>query len=286
MLRKVIVPFLFSICLSSSVLAAPFLYMGETNDDGVVSEVWMDEDIQPVGRLTFRNRVEVVPGIYTSKYKINLDRKAEMSTSMGMLVDVKAVKSLNFFTWSRKWEADKQGLDGLLFNAYLIKNYKRINSKEPFVVKDEDLLKNREPDWGIDRLGWLKVYEQKEGSEAWVQTQSAMLSTNYDSDYPSVRVLVRRSELVDGKKVVGFSYDEFDPIRRTRTSLKAWDSMGNLTSSERVAPVAAPVLSKEAAIGSQGYYVFVANRSEIEKRGLFSATDGVPDLPLTWFDFQ
>ena len=113
-----------------------------------------------------------------------------------------------------------------------------------------------------------------------------MLSTNYDSDYPSVRVLVRRSELVDGKKIVGFSYDEFDPIRRTRTSLKAWDSMGNLTSSERVAPVAAPVLSKEAAIGSQGYYVFVANRSEIEKRGLFSATDGVPDLPLSWFDFQ
>ena len=49
MLRKAIVPFLFSICLSSSVLAAPFLYMGETNDDGVVSEVWMDEDIQPVG---------------------------------------------------------------------------------------------------------------------------------------------------------------------------------------------------------------------------------------------
>ena len=286
MLRKVIVPFLFSICLSSFVLAAPFLYMGETNDDGVVSEVWMDEDIQPVGRLTFRNRVEVVPGIYTSKYKINLDRKAEMSTSMGMLVDVKAVKSLNFFTWSRKWEADKQGLDGLLFNAYLIKNYKRINSKEPFVVKDEDLLKNREPDWGIDRLGWLKVYEQKEGSEAWVQTQSVMLSTNYDSDYPSVRVLVRRSELVDGKKVVGFSYDEFDPIRRMRAPLKTWDSNGKIISDEALEPVATPILSKEAAIGSQGYYVFVANRSEIEKRGLFSATDGVPDLPLSWFDFQ
>ncbi len=286
MLRKVIVPFLFSICLSSFVLAAPFLYMGETNDDGVVSEVWMDEDIQPVGRLTFRNRVEVVPGIYTSKYKINLDRKAEMSTSMGMLVDVKAVKSLNFFTWSRKWEADKQGLDGLLFNAYLIKNYKRINSKEPFVVKDEDLLKNREPDWGIDRLGWLKVYEQKEGSEAWVQTQSAMLSTNYDSDYPSVRVLVRRSELVDGKKVVGFSYDEFDPIRRMRAPLKTWDSNGKIISDEALEPVAAPILSKEAAIGTQGYYVFLVNRSEIEKRGLFSATDGGPDLPLSWFDFQ
>ncbi len=286
MLRKVIVPFLFSICLSSSVLAAPFLYMGETNDDGVVSEVWMDEDIQPVGRLTFRNRVEVVPGIYTSKYKINLDRKAEMSTSMGMLVDVKAVKSLNFFTWSRKWEADKQGLDGLLFNAYLIKNYKRINSKEPFVVKDEDLLKNREPDWGIDRLGWLKVYEQKEGSEAWVQTQSAMLSTNYDSDYPSVRVLVRRSELVDGKKVVGFSYDEFDPIRRTRTSLKAWDSVGKAVSGEALEPIVAPILSKEAAIGTQGYYVFLMNRGEIEKRGLFNPTDGAGSLPVGWFDFQ
>ena len=49
MLRKAIVPFLFSICLSSSVFATPFLYMGEINDDGIVSEAWMDEDIQPIG---------------------------------------------------------------------------------------------------------------------------------------------------------------------------------------------------------------------------------------------
>ena len=91
--------------------------------------------------------------------------------------------------------------------------------------------------------------------------------------------------MVDGKKVVGFSYDEFDPIRRTRTSLKTWDSMGNLTSSERGAPVTTPVLSKEAAIGTQGYYVFLMDWGEIEKRGLFGAMDGVPDLSLTWFYF-
>ncbi len=118
--------------------------------------------------------------------------------------------------------------------------------------------------------------------KVWVQTRSA----NYESDLPSVWVLVRRSELVDGKKVVGFSYDEFDPIRRMRAPLKTWDSNGKIISDEALEPVATPILSKEAAIGSQGYYVFVANRSEIEKRGLFSATDGVPDLPLSWFDFQ
>ena len=60
MLRKVIVPFLFSICLSSFVLAAPFLYVGETNDGGVISEVWMDENIQPVGYRAIHDKVETI----------------------------------------------------------------------------------------------------------------------------------------------------------------------------------------------------------------------------------
>ncbi len=60
MLRKAIVPFLFSICLSSFVLAAPFLYVGETNDGGVISEVWMDENIQPVGYRAIHDKVETI----------------------------------------------------------------------------------------------------------------------------------------------------------------------------------------------------------------------------------
>ena len=110
-------------------------------------------------------------------------------------------------------------------------------------------------------------------------------STNYDSDYPSARVLVRRSEVIEGEKFIVFSYDQFDPIQRTRTPLKTWDSNGKVISGEALEPVAAPVLSKEAAIGTQGYYVFLMDRGEIEKRGLFGAMDGVPDLSLTWFYF-
>lgn len=65
-----------------------------------------------------------------------------------------------------------------------------------------------------------------------------------------------------------------------RTPLKTWDSMGKAILGEALELVAAPILSREVAIGTQGYYVFLMNRGEIEKRGLFSATDGVPDLPL------
>ena len=285
MFRKLCLTGAMVFALTLSASAENWIPMGEIEETGAKTQVWMDGDIQPVAK-GIPGKTTMIPGAFVSRYKMVINGNEEMTMKMGNIVDFKAAKILPISNPNPKWVSDKEGADGLLFNAYLIKNRTAILDRKPMVIKEKFALKDRTPDWKVDENGWLKAYEQADGSEAWVQTKSAQLSVMEDKDLPQIRMLVRRSEVRGEQKSITYSYEVYDAVKRTRDPLRVWnaDQKPLLFKTQYPYPVA--ILSKDAAIGTVGYSIFVANRPEIEKRGQFKSGDPVPEIPTEWFTFK
>lgn len=283
MLRKIFLTGALLVSLSLTASAEKWIPMGQIEETGTVTEVSMDGNIQPVAKSE-NGKAVIIPGLFVSRYQMVINGGEPLK--MGSVVDMKSQKTLSFMDGEKaEWLSDKEGADGLLFNAYLIQNRSTILDRKPFIIKAKFIPKDRKPDWEVDANGWQKVYEQQNGSEAWVQTKSAQLSLAEGEDLPLLRVLVRRSDVIGDRTSVTYSYEIYDPFKRTRKPVKVWNADQKPLLFMTKDPYPVPVLSKDAAIGTVGYAFFVLNRPEIEKRGFFRMDDDISNLPVEWFTF-
>ena len=263
------------------VSAKNLVYIGEDDSDSTfVLDVWMDTDeIKPVAFLSGK-KVTILKNVFLSKYEVKF-KDYDSSIPMSGLVDFHSMKVLSI-SEKMKWEFDEKGADGFVYNAYLTKHYNEITARQPIVIKTNYLPKDRAPIWPITTSGWVKVYERKDGSEAWTKPMSALLSEESGAELPSVRILVRRSDMVDGLKKVTYSYEEYNPVTKTRIPLNVWNE--NKEPLVFMAKDAFPVtiLSKDAAIATEAYVPFIKNPTN---RKTFKIDDPIAEIPLEWLEF-
>ena len=276
--------------LTASAKNLIFLEADDTSHTGLVFELWMDTDrIQPIGQYSpSRGNVEIVDGIFSFRYEMKA-RGYEVTAFIDGLADFQSMEVLNAPARGGRpeWSFNMRGSDGLPYRAYLVEHYEEIMERPPFVVRDEYLpkAKEREPFWPMTERGWLKVYEREDGSEAWVKPISAVLSQKGEADLPLIRVLVRRSDVVDGSKGITYSYEEYDPTQRTRKSLQVWNETKEPSLFMTQGSYPMKTNSKDAAIGSMGYISFIQDISEVSKRNFFKIGDPPEEIPLEWLDF-
>ncbi len=283
MLRVFIVCLLLTFSFAWPAAAESWVLVGDIGDG---DSIWMDKDIQPVGRVDARGKASIIPGMFTSRYKIGKSLNAQFVLPTSSIVDVQTYRSLHEKNGQLLWDMNKKGSDGLLFNAILLRDYDRIMAIKPFLLKNEYIPEVRVPEWPMDDQGWRKVCERDDGSEAWIQVKSAQLSVYDDSVLPQVRLLVRRLDVVNGEKHVRYSYEVYDTEKRLLRVLKTWDKDGKPVAMKEQELQPLPVFCRSAAIGSAGYKVFVANREEIAKRGQFEVNAPASLVPPEWLVFR
>jgi hypothetical protein len=280
-MKKIFGVIIALLLITLPVSAKNLVYMGEDDSDSTfVFEVWMDTDeIKPVAFLSGK-KVTILENVFSSKYEMKF-KDYDSSIPMSGLVDFHSMKVLSI-SEKMKWEFDEKGADGFLYNAYLTKHYDEITARQPIVIKTNYLPKDRTPIWPITTSGWVKVYEQKDGSEAWTKPTSALLSEEGGAELPSVRILVRRSDVADGLKKVTYSYEEYNPVTKTRIPLKVWNENKEPLMSMTKDAFPVTVLSKDAAIAAEAYVPFIKNPTD---RKIYKIDDSIAEIPLEWLEF-
>ena len=278
MIKKSFICLLLVFCFSLPVLAADsWLLMGKTSEG---FEVWMNGDIKPVAYNDDEGKVVILRDIFTFDYKLVYGGNEVALTGF---YDLQAQRLLSSVSKNLVWE-DEDGADGFLYDAYLLKDYFTIMSKEPFVLKREFVPKKRVSKVFVDKNGWQEV-SLKGDTRAWIQTKSTRLSYFEGDDLPKVRVLVRYKKFVDGEQQVFFAYECYDPAKREKLVLKRWDVDGKEISLEEKELSTVKVLSSDASIASAAYSMFVLDYSKIAKRGQFTADEEKVFFPKYWFGF-
>ena len=267
---------------ATSVFAAEWIYAGEI-DTG--ENVWMSTDIKTVGYIDKNGKQKILDGIFNSQYKITIGNDDSKSVLFANFYDLKAQKSFMISPPSQAWEGDEAGGDGFLYGAYIISHYFEILAKNPLILKDKYVPLDRKPIFQVDKNGWIQAYKNKDGSEAWVQTKSARLSSFSGEDLPKVKILVRRSDIIDGKKTVTYAYEIYDPLIRTKKVLKSWDAVGKEIRVVQGNVMKVMFISKDSIIATQGYYVFLWDYAKVSQKTLF-VDDDVLFIPKNWFAFE
>lgn len=280
MIKKSLICLLLVFGLCFPVIAADdWLFMGKTPEG---FEVWMSSDIKPVGYVNEEEQTVILKDIYNFNYKLVGNGQEVLLTGF---YDFKTHKVLSSTSNTLKWE-DEESADSFLYNAYLLKNYFNIMSKDPFILKNEFVPKDRKDKKSPDVNGWQRVEWDEAGSETWIQVESVVLSQvdeNNANDLPKVSVLVKYARSVDGAWIVNYAYVEYDPVSRTKTVLKKWDANKKEIPVEEEEVTEVAILSKDAAVASEAYSVFVMDFSDIEKKGRYDRPDDKLFFPLRWF---
>ena len=243
-------------------------------DDG--TPVFLDTEIRPIAYVDKKGAQVVIDGMFMTRYRI------DTWFNTAGIADLKAMR---YISDSKGWTHDKKGADGFLAGAYIVRDYAKILDSRPLVIKSEALPRNRKPAWPVNSKGWQKVYEREDGGQAWVQTKSAILSYSEGERLPHVRVLVRRLEITDGQPEISFYYESYDPEQRTKQVLKSWDKDRREQPVDTETLHQVPVLSKDAAIATSGYNVFVSDYEQTTRRARFTVGENELVIDNRWLVF-
>lgn len=297
MIKKCMVALMMFLLVSSVSFAEDWVYIGEDRIEGdeVTLSNWLDVDsIIPVAELNSEGKAVVLSFTYNSKYRFIFSDELDTIIPSEGILNLKARKHLTYSSNELEWKSDLYGADGFYFNAYLIKNFEKIQQREPFLIKGEYVLRDTEAEWPVDQYGWKQVYQRDVMGNAWVQTKSVQLSSMAGDSLPSVRVLARY-HTGGAKPLVYYSYVEYNPETHSRTVLGNWDEKWKPLTGKKVKndfyflsqmPDEVDVLSPDAAIATEAYMPFILDRSLITSRPSFNEVDNKDEIPADWKVFH
>lgn len=280
MMKKWTVALLVSLFAFSSVsFAEDWVYIGEDQkaENANTCGNWLDVDsIVPLGEMTNRG-VVASPFAYRFTYRTGIaGDEAAAKVEKNVVVDFKAKKTLAYSSWV----PDTNGLDEFDLSAYLIRDFKEIQKRDPF-YEQMALRSDGEPEKVANDKGWQQVYEIKNLGKAWIQVKSVQLSS-LDQELPKVRVLVRYQPQ---DKPPYYSYEEYRPETRERKILAVWGENGRYLLFQTQRPYKVQTLSPEAAIATTAYSIFILDPTLFTSRPSFTDKDYTANIPEDWKKF-
>lgn len=228
----------------------------------------------------------MLPVTYGSTYRVELVGKEGAGLLSSGTANLRARKMLGPSADGMQWTSDSRGLDGFYISAYRIKNFTEIQKRMPFILKNQFVLRNTEPNWPVDANGWVQVYEKEKEGKAWVQTQSGQISSLAGTELPKVRALVRY-QIGGEASEISYSYMEHDPEKLEKRMLGRWNKNWKPLS---VDPQASPVrvLDSDSGIATEVYMLFMLDPSLVKKRNFYGENQTDTEIMISedWKVFQ